>query len=166
MKRAFLAAAIAVAFSAGVLAQGKPNFAGKWIMDAEKTAAANPGGAPGGGAPGNRGAGMGAPAPLTITVDGNKMTITRTMGENTISTVYLLDGTPSKNMQRGQGGEVEVTYTSKWEGNTLVTTIVNPRGTSTEKRSLAEDGTMIIESTRTAPDGTARTAKTIFRRDT
>ena len=157
MKRAILSAAIAVALTAGVLAQDKPNFAGKWTMDVEKSD-------PMGG--GNRGGG--APAgPITITVDGQKMSISRTAGENTITTVYMLDGTPSKNTQAGrQGGEpVEIVYTSKWEGNTLVTTIANPRGTSTEKRSIAADGTMVVESTRTGPDGTATTRKTVFKRD-
>jgi hypothetical protein len=156
MKRALFAAALAVAFTAGVVAQAKPNFAGKWTMDAEKS---DP-------MPGNRGGGA-PPAPITITVDGQKLSITQTFGENTRTTVYMLDGTPSKNSQPGrQGGEpTEVVYTSKWEGTTLVTTIVNPRGTSTEKRSLAADGTMVVETTRTGQDGTATTRKTVFKRD-
>ena len=37
MKRALFAAALAVAFTAGVIAQAKPNFAGKWTLDAEKS---------------------------------------------------------------------------------------------------------------------------------
>jgi hypothetical protein len=157
MKRAILTAALAVAFAVGAAAQTKPNFAGKWTVDAEKSDAAPQG---------NRGGGM-TPGPITITVDGQKMTISRTMGENTQTTVYMLDGTPSKNTQAGrQGGEpVEIVYTSKWEGDALVTTIVNPRGTSTEKRSIAADGTMVVESTRTGQDGTPTTRKTVFKRD-
>ena len=156
MKRAIIAAALAVAFSAGVMAQAKPNFAGKWTLDAEKS---DPMG-------GNRAGGAPA-APITITVEGQKMSITQTFGENTRTTVYMLDGTASKNSQPGrQGGEpTEVVYTSKWEGNVLVTTIVNPRGTSTEKRSIAADGTMVVENTRTGQDGTPTTRKTVFKRD-
>ena len=160
MKRAILSAALAVAFVAGVAAAQKPNFAGKWTMDATKS---DPmGGRQGGGAPGG-----GAPAPITITVDGQKMSISQTRGETTVTTVYMLDGTVSKNTVAGrQGGEpTEVTYTSKWEGNALVTTIVNPRGTSTEKRWIDADGTMVVESTRTGQDGTPTTRKTVFKRD-
>ena len=134
MKRAILSAALAVAFVAGVAAQGKPNFAGTWQQDMS--------GAPQG-AGGRQG---GAPTPQNIVIEGNKMTISRTMG---------------------QGGEpVEVTYTSKWEGTALVTTIVNPRGTSTEKRWIEADGSMVVETTRTGQDGTPVTAKVVFKKVT
>ena len=160
MKRAILSAALAVAFVAGVAAQGKPNFAGSWTLDPEKSVM---GGRQGGG---NRGGG--APAPLTITVEGQKMSIAQTRGETTVTTVYMLDGTVSKNTVAGrQGGEpTEVTYTSKWEGNALVTTIVNPRGTSTEKRWVDADGTMVVETTRTGQDGTPQVTKLVFKKAT
>lgn len=162
MKRAIISAALAVAFVAGVSAQGKPNFAGTWQLDPEKST--QMGGRQGGGG-GRQG---GTPAPLTIAVDGQKMSITQTFGENSRTTVYMLDGTVSKNTMPGrQGGEpTEVTYTSKWEGNALVTTIVNPRGTSTEKRWIEADGTMVVETTRTGQDGTPVTAKQVFKKFT
>ncbi len=162
MKRAIFSGILAVLFTAGVLAQAKPDFSGTWTLDPEKSVMG--GGRQGGG---QRGGGMGA-APLTITVEGNKMSIARTMGQsgNTMTTVYLLDGTVSKNSQPGrQGGEpVEITYTSKWDGAKLVTTIVNPRGTSTETRWIEADGTMVVETTRTGPDGTPVVAKLVYKK--
>lgn len=158
MKRALFSGILAVLFTAGVLAQAKPNFAGTWTLDLDKSVMAGGGGRQGG---------MGQ-QPLTITVDGPKMSISRTMGQsgNTVTTVYMLDGTESKNQQMGrQGGEpVTITYVSKWEGSVLVTTITNPRGTSTEKRWIEADGTMVVEQTRTGPNGTPVTAKLVYKK--
>lgn len=158
MKRALFSGILAVLFTVGMAAQAKPNFAGTWTLDAEKSVM-------GGG--GGRQGGMGQ-QPLTIVVDGSKMSISRTMGQsgNTVTTVYMLDGTVSKNTMAGrQGGEpTEVTYTSKWDGAKLVTTIVNPRGTSTETRWIDADGTMVVETTRTGQDGTPVTTKLVYKK--
>jgi hypothetical protein len=134
MKRAFLSAALAIAFVAGVSAQDKPNFAGTW-----KAADSF-----------NR---------TTITVDGSKMTITLTMAGNSDSTVYMLDGTPSKKTMKGQGGQpMEQVYTSKWEGNVLVTTITTPGpNPMIEKRSIEADGAMKVERTIILPGNKAET---------
>jgi outer membrane protein assembly factor BamB len=83
----------------------------------------------------------------TIAVEGSKMTVTRTVAGNSESTVYMLDGTPSKNMVGKGGVEIEQTYTSKWNGNVLVTTIVTGNSSRTERRSLEADGTMKVQST-------------------
>jgi hypothetical protein len=165
MKRAIFSGILAVLFTAGLAAQAKPDFSGTWTLDPEKSVMG--GGRQGGGAGGGRQGGMGN-APLTITVDGQKLSISRTMGQsgNTVTTVYMLDGTASKNSQPGrQGGEpVEIVYTSKWEGAKLVTTIVNPRGTSTETRWIDADGTMVVETTRTGQDGTPVTTKLVYKK--
>jgi hypothetical protein len=124
MKRAIRAAALAVAFMAGVSAQDKPNFAGTW-----KAADSF-----------NR---------TRITVEGSKMTVTITLAGNSDSTVYMLDGTPSKKTMKGPGGKpIEQVYTSKWEGNVLVTTITTAApDPMIEKRWLDADGTMKVERT-------------------
>src|SRR5690349_7352499 len=99
MTRLILSAAFAVAFSAGVEAQEKPNFAGKWKA-------------------------AGSFNTWTITVEGNKMTLTTTVAGNTSEpTVYLLDGTPSTETMEGPNGPFKTVYTSNWEGAVLVTTI-------------------------------------------
>jgi hypothetical protein len=130
MTRAILSAALAVAFVAGVSAQGKPDFTGTWKPDPARSKTIG---------------GLG-PA-LTITVEGSKMTIVRTVAGNSSSTVYLLDGTPSKNTIGVPGRQAEITYTSNWEGNVLVTTWSNPTITNVERRSIQDDGTMKVEVT-------------------
>ena len=93
MTGTILSAALAIALMAGVSAQDKPNFAGTW-----KTA--------------------GSFNTWTITVEGSKMTVTMTVAGNSESTVYLLDGTPSKNPLADAPGEN--VFTSTWEGDVLV----------------------------------------------
>jgi hypothetical protein len=123
MPRAFLWVTLAIAFMAGVSAQDKPNFAGKWKADDSYNS-------------------------WTITVEGSKMTVTMTVAGNSESTVYMLDGTPSKKTLEGPNGPIENVYTSTWEGDVLVTTIKTGFGsTITEKRSIQPDGTMRIQNT-------------------
>ena len=129
MKRAILSAALAVALVAGVSAQGKPDFTGTWKPDASKSKTIG---------------GLG-PA-QTITIEGSKMTIVRTSAGNSSSVVYMLDGTPSKIMAGPPGNQREITYTSKWEGNVLVTTYTpSPTYSDVERRSIEPDGTMKVE---------------------
>ena len=133
MIRTILSAALAVAFVAGVSAQDKPNFAGTWRVDPSRSDQFSAGA-----------------APQTITVEGNKMTINRTVAGNSQSTVLMLDGTPSKNMSGPAGNQREITYTSKWEGNVLVTTYApSAMYTDVERRSIEADGTMKVEVTHT-----------------
>lgn len=121
--------AILIAFVAGMSAQDRPNFEGTWQID---TASSRYYG--------------GAPTE-TITVEGSKMTISRTVAGNSASIVYMLDGTPSKNMVGLSGKQFEMTYTSRWEGNSLVTTIPAAAVNRIEKRSIEADGTMKVELT-------------------
>ena len=127
MTRALLSVALAIAFMAGVSAQDKPNFAGTW-----KSA--------------------GSFNSWTITVEGNKMTVTMMVAGNSDSTVYLLDGTPSTKAFEGPNGPAENVYTSTWEGDVLVTAIKTAFGTVLiEKRSIEPDGTMKVQTTLTIP---------------
>jgi len=123
MTRAIFSLAVAIAFVAGISAQARPNFAGKWQADDSFNS-------------------------WTITVDGNTMTVTMTVAGNSESTVYLLDGTPSKKTFKGPNGLMENVSTSTWEGDVLVTTTRTGFGaTITEKRWLDPDGTMRIQNT-------------------
>ena len=127
MKRKVLSAILAIACLAGVSAQSKPNFAGKWkAADSFNT--------------------------WTITVEGSKMTITVTMAGNSESTVYLLDGTPSKKTFEGPNGPAENVSTSTWDGNVLVTATKTAFGSIiTEKRWLEPDGTMRVQNSLEIP---------------
>jgi len=129
MKRAILAA-LAIAFVAGVSAQNKPEFTGTWKPDPARSKT------------------IGGLGPTqTITVEGSKMTMLNTTAGNTSTTVYLLDGTPSTKTLEGANGPVRIVYTSKWEGDVLVTTWSNPTITNVERRSIQDDGTMKVEVT-------------------
>ncbi len=136
----FLGTAAIVLMATSAYAQA-PNFAGTWTLDAEKTAAASP--APAGG--GGRGGGRGGQAPLTITQDAAKLVISRTMGENVMTTTYNLDGSPSKNASMGRGGQTEVTSTAKWDGAKLVVTSDNG-----QVITYHMDGAWLVQSTTSA----------------
>lgn len=121
MKRAILSMTLALAVFAGVSAQEKPNFAGKWKA-------------------------VGSFSSYTIVVEGSRMTVTQTVAGNSESTVYLLDGTPSKKLIEGPNGIVENVSTSTWEGDVLVTATRTASGsTLVEKRWLEPDGTMRVQ---------------------
>jgi hypothetical protein len=128
IRRAIFSVALGIAFMAGVSAQEKPTFAGSW-----KTS--------------------GSFDVWAITVDGSKMTVTRTVAGNSESTVYLLDGTPSAVKQEGTNGPFEIVYTSTWDDNVLVTTITAPTMTRIERRSMDADGTMKVQTTITIMQG-------------
>ena len=129
MTRALLSMVAALALSAGVPAQDKPNFSGKWKAAGSFTTYA-------------------------ITVDGNKMTVTMTVAGNSESTVYLLDGTPSTKTFEGPNGPAENVSVSTWEGDVLVTTTKTAFGTTlVEKRSLEPDGTMRVQTILTMMQG-------------
>jgi pectate lyase len=127
-KIALLVLVMAVAVAGLSFAQAKPDFAGKW---APKEAAAPAGG-------GGRGGGMAGP--ITIKQTAAELTQERTMGENTMTTVYKLDGTESVNKtQRGESKS-----TAKFDGAKLVikTTMEGPNGATetTATWSLSADG--------------------------
>lgn len=121
MRRTVLSLVAVLALVTGVSAQDKPNFAGIWK----------------------------APGSFdwwTITVQGNTMTVTQSIAGNEESTVYLLDATPSKKIIEGPAGTLELVYTSRWEGNVLVTTVTGPGQERVESRSIEPDGTMRVKT--------------------
>jgi hypothetical protein len=119
---ALLTGAVAVMLVAGIAAQAKPDFSGKWtiVPDPAAAAAAAPaGGGGGGGRGGGRGGGGGqfCGQECTITQDGTSLTVTRTTQAGETKAVYKLDGSESKNMQAGRGGQTEVVSKAAWDGN-------------------------------------------------
>ena len=128
MNRGILSAALAIALMAGVSAQDKPNFAGRWKSAASFNS-------------------------WTITVEGARMTVTMTVAGNSESTVYMLDGTPSTKTMEGPNGPMENVFTSTWEGDVLVTTITAPAMSRVERRSIQADGTMKVQTTITMMQG-------------
>ena len=120
-------------------AQGKPSFQGIWTPQAPAAGAP-----PAGGGGGGRGGG----GPMTVTQTATQLTIERTMGQNTLKTVYNLDGTESKNERPGRGGGAPTvqTSTTKWDGAKLVITtkFEGPNGPVEQVQtwSLTADGNL------------------------
>lgn len=125
-KIALLAVVMALAVAGLSFAQATPDFSGVW---APKAAAAPAGG---------RGGGMAGP--ITVKQTPTELTQERTMGGNTMTTVYKLDGTESVNKTpRGESKS-----TAKFDGAKLVikTATEGPNGAmeTTATWSLSADG--------------------------
>lgn len=153
LARTGLIAAAMLAVSTAAFAQ-KPDFSGTWTPDASAVPAPPAGGGDGRGA----GRGMGGGGPLTVKMTADTLVVERSMGGNTMTTTYRLDGTESINKQMGRGGEMEIKSTAKWDGSKLVITEKRPGmdGAVVETSqtwTLAGD-TLTIESTN--PRGTQK----------
>jgi hypothetical protein len=146
--------AVAIATTAvAVMAQAKPNFAGKWVMEAP--AAPPAGGAPGGGGGGRGGRGGGWGQNVTITQDATTMTVEYTQGENPVKLTYKLDGTESKNSMMGRGGQaMEQVSKAAWVADKLVITTTTQFGE--QKRTLSVvGGNLVIENETPGREGGA-----------
>ena len=159
-----LSTAAVVAMTAGLLAQAKPNFAGKWTLDAPAAAPAAPpqGGAPGGpggGRGGGRGGGWGQEA--TITQDATTLTVEYTQGQNPVKLTYKLDGTESKNTTMGRGGPTEQVSKAAWDGAKLKIVTTTANGEQTRLVSL-DGAKLAIETTQPGMDGAAMTNKVTY----
>jgi hypothetical protein len=161
LARTGVIAAAVLAMSSLAFAQ-KPDFSGMWTPDVPADQAAGAGATGGGGR--GRGGGMGGP--MTVKQDATTLTIERTRGENKIVQTYKLDGTESINKQTmGQGNEIEIKSTAKWDGSKLVITSTRAGQdgtpvTTTQTWSL-EGAVLTVENT------TARgTQKTVYKKTT
>ena len=155
-------------------AQGKPDFAGTWVVDTverpERPSGGREGSGPGGGG-GRRGGPMamlqkGQRVRITQTAERLSVTSTGESGEQTNS--YALDGSESTNTS----GRGTVKSRTKWEGAALVTegtrNMEGPTGAMTlktrEVRSLSDDGrTMTLRTTVETPRGQRTTIVTFVK---
>jgi hypothetical protein len=138
----------AVAFMASTAAaQAKTSFAGTWNMVVDSTAMAQQQA----GGRGGRGGRGGLGSTFTATQDDKTLTISRTMGQNDVKSVYNLDGSDSKNTVQGRGGPMEVVSHAKWDGNAVVISTTRDFNgqsvTTTQKLSLDASGNLWVEST-------------------
>jgi len=160
-----LSAATVVVMAAGLLAQAKPNFAGKWTLDAASVAGGAAGGGGGGGGRGGGRGGLGME--MTITQDANTLTIEYMGGGQApapVKLVYKLDGSESKNMMMGRGGQAEVVSKAMWAGNNLVVTTTTAAGEQKRTFSL-EGGNLIVDTSTPGRDGGAPTsAKVVYKK--
>ena len=167
---AVVSAAAVVLMVAGLLAQAKPNFTGKWTMEAPAAPAAPPAGAPaggggGGGRGGGRGGGGGWGMEFTATQNATTLTIDYMAGGQApapVQFVVKLDGSESMNTPPGRGGAPGTPQPSKamWTGATLVITTTTQAGET--KRVLSMDGANLkIETTAPGFGGGAATTTTL-----
>ena len=163
LARTGIIAAAVLSVATMAFAQAKPDFSGTWTPD--QSAAPAGGGGCGQGGGGGRGGGM--MGPMTVKQTADTLTIQRTMGENTQTTTYKLDGTESENKMMGRGGQEMVSKsTAKWDGSKLVisTTRTGQDGspmTTTQTWSL-EGGNLTIES----PGRDGAVQKRVFKKST
>jgi len=138
-------AILAVATVAGAQ---KPDFSGTWTLDPASAPAGGGGRGGGGGALGN--------GPATIKQTADALTIERTMGDAKATLTYKLDGTESRNMMMGRGGQpADSMSVAKWDG---------PKLTIVTKQELEGQ---VTESTQVwTLDGSALTVETTNARGT
>src|SRR5688572_30695921 len=158
MRRNFLIVAVVLMFgaAASLAAQAKPDFSGKWVMDPASAPAPPPDGGGGGGRGGGRGGGGGFGQEFMAKQDAKTLTISRMQGDQTVTTVYNLDGTESKNTVQGRGGATEQVSKATWDGAKLVvTTQINAGGNTIEQKRVfaMEGGNLTIETTAPGRDG-------------
>jgi hypothetical protein len=172
MRRNFLVVAVVLMFgaAASLAAQAKPDFSGKWVMDPASAPAAPAGGGGGGGRGGGRGGGGGGGfgQEFTAKQDAKMLMISRMQGDQTVTAMYNLDGSESKNTTQGRGGPQEQVSKAMWDGAKLViTTQLNFGGNAIEqKQTLSmEGGNLVVEQSRPGRDGGAPTVtKVVYKK--
>ena len=141
-RNALVVGALSLVFAASIAqAQDKPNFSGSWTVIADPNAA-------GGGGGGGRGGGGGLGMAATLTQDAKTLTVTRTTQNGEVKLVYNLDGSESKNMVQGRGGQMEQVSKAAWDGAKLVITTNMMMGenavTRTQTMSLDASGQLMV----------------------
>jgi hypothetical protein len=133
-----IAAILAVATAAWAQT---PDFSGTWTLDPASAPAG--GGRGGGGALGN--------GPATVKQTADALTIERTMGDAKVTLTYKLDGSESRNILMGRGGQpADSMSVAKWDGRKL--TIVTKQemdGQITESTQVwtVDGNTLTVETT-------------------
>jgi hypothetical protein len=141
---AVLSTAAMVVWAVSVMAQGKPDFTGKWAPDADKNAAAAPAGGGGGG-------GRGGPSGFELKQDATSLTRTTQSQNGPQTTTYKLDGS-EQTVTMGQGS---AKVTAKWDGSTIViTTVRDNNGTPVTTTAVySMDGGDLVIATTAPPRG-------------
>jgi hypothetical protein len=122
----------------------KPDFSGTWTLDQASAPAGGGGGRGGGG--GALGSG-----PATVKQTADALTIDRTMGDAQVTLTYKLDGTESRNVMTGPGGQqADSLSTARWDGAKLtIVTKQEMAGQVTESTQVwtVAGSTLTVETT-------------------
>jgi hypothetical protein len=150
-----LSVAAAVLLVAGLSAQGKKDFTGKWVVDTEKSGGnqANAGG-------GNQRGGGGMASPFEIRMDAKTMVVVTNRNNVESTAKYNLDGSDSKNQGSTRGGQAgEQVSNAKWDGDKLV--IVNK--TTNQTTTYWMDGANLVRESNSGREGATPT-RTYFKK--
>ena len=135
--------AAAILAVATVASAQKPDFSGTWTLDPAGAPPAGGGRGGGGGALGN--------GPATVKQTADALTIERTMGDAKVTLTYKLDGTESRNMMMGPGGQpADSLSVAKWDGARLtIATKQEMDGQVTESTQVwtVAGNTLTVETT-------------------
>jgi hypothetical protein len=151
-----------MAMFVGMSAQGKPSFAGRWMLQADPDAAPASRGGNGRGGDARSGAGASrgqfCGVECTITQDAMRLTVVRTSQAGEQRTEYKLDGTETTTTT--PAGQLTITSKTKviWDGSTLaIHTSTGVSGTAVmTKTELSLDPMGRLKVVRTAtPPGSA-----------
>ena len=143
-RNALVVGALSLVFAASIAqAQDKPSFSGSWTLVVDPNAAPAPG----------RGGGGGLGQAATVAQDAKTLTVTRTTQNGEVKLVYNLDGSESKNMVQGRGGQTEQVSKAAWDGNKLVisTNLMMGETAVTRTQTFALDATGQLTVTVSGP---------------
>jgi len=157
-----LATLAVVMLAAGVNAQGKPDFAGKWTREAPAGGAPTGGGGGGGGRGGGGGQGFGGGGGFncgmtcTIAVSGNTLTVTRPGQQGGADIVTKFEMAGEATNAGGRDGSQQIKTTGKLEGGKLV--LSTPRTgqdgtTTTSTQTLSIEGGKLTVVTNSGREG-------------
>jgi hypothetical protein len=168
-----------ILLAVSVSAQTRPDFSGRWVIEPEPAAPANPA-QPGSGArvvSGDMGSGWGST--ITVTQDASRLTVeyaffARGDLQPPLRFIYALDGSETKNsVMMGRGVQVQTSKTA-WDGNKLVIVTMHSFQAETgepvkievkQTLSLVSPTSMLVETARSGVlGGPPSMTKTVYKK--
>ena len=166
--------------SAGLGSQARPDFSGKWTLDAPgvATTPAVPGTPAAAAVPGDMGSGWGST--ITIEQDAQRLSVeyvffSRYDLQPPLRFVYSLDGSEGRNVvSMGRGEQLESSR-ARWDGQTLIITTVHQVAAGggskpftaelTRRLTLESPATLVVEVSRAGVlGGPPSTTRSIYRK--
>ena len=141
--------ALGLAWSAGILAQEKPSFSGRWIVVSPASDA-------------------GSEQLVTHDLKANTLTLQHDSEGHGHKLVHKLDGTEHRNALASHGSEIVILSRAHWTGDqiTITSVVTYPDGKRMESRqtwSIDTSGQLVVDVTETI-DGKTSTARAVHKK--